>query len=69
MVSKVLEVLPSETRHRGYRIPILPVTVRADVTLLVNVVLIEGQESRTRGLASSYRRTHCLPLATLSRST
>ena len=69
MVPKVLEVLPSETRHSGYRIRKLSVTVRADVTLLVNAVLIGGQVSRTRGLAYSYRRTPCLPSATRSRST
>ena len=69
MVPKVLEVLPSETRHRGYRIRNLSVTIRAEVTLLVNVVLIEGQESRTRGLASSYRHMPCHRLATRSQST
>jgi len=40
MVPNVLEVLPSETRHRSYRIQNLTITIRADVTLLANVVLI-----------------------------
>lgn|GEM_PF-2802721 len=41
MVPKVQEVLPSETSHPGYRIRSLSVTIRAHVTLLVNVVLIQ----------------------------
>jgi hypothetical protein len=48
MVPKVLEVLPSETRRRGYEIRNPPVTFRTDVTLLVNVVLEEGREGRSR---------------------
>jgi hypothetical protein len=67
MVPNVLEVLPSETRRRGYEIRSRPVTLRADVTLLVNVCPMEGQEGRTRELASSYRRMLCLHLATQSR--
>lgn len=47
MVPKVLEVLPSETSHPGYRIRSLSVTIHAHLTLLVNVLLI--QESFTRG--------------------
>jgi len=41
MVPKVQEVLPSETSYPGYRIRSLSVTIRAHVTLLVNVVLIQ----------------------------
>ena len=52
MVPNVLEVLPSEIRRRGYEKRNRPVTLRADVTLMVNVGPMEGQEGRTRGLAS-----------------
>jgi hypothetical protein len=68
MVPKILEVLPSETRYRIRKILNLTVTIPTDVTPVSNVAVIEGPQNRTRGLAYSYRRTPCLPLATGYRS-
>jgi hypothetical protein len=68
MVPEALEVLPSETRHRIYKILNLTITTRPDGTLLANMVLVEDPKSCTRELASSYPRTPCLPLATGYRS-
>lgn len=68
MVPKVLEVLPSETRHRIYKVLNLTITTRPDVTSLANMVLIEDPKSRTRESASSYPRTPYPPSATGYRS-
>ena len=68
MVPNVLEVLPSETRYRIYKILNLTIAARPDATILAKMVLIEGPKNCTRELASSYPRTPCLPLATGYRS-
>ena len=61
LVPEVMEVLPSETRHRIYKILDLTVAARPDGELLASMVFAEDPKSCTRELASSYPRTPYLP--------
>ncbi len=63
-----MEVLPSETRHRIYKILDLTVTARPDGELLASMVLAYSPKSCPQELASSSLRTPFLPSATGYRS-
>ena len=68
LVPEAMEVLPSETRHRIYKILDLTVTARPDGELLTSMVLAYNPKNCPQELASSYLPTPSRPLATGYRS-
>jgi hypothetical protein len=60
MIPEGLEALPSETRHRVYRMLELMVTARIDGTLLANMIIGETPEKCALEFASSSPRTPSL---------